>query len=66
MMTSYEFSDLLRLAIAGNSTAKEKIINMYMPLIIKQSTINGKIDEDLEQYIMLKIISNISKFNIEN
>lgn len=51
-------------AVAGNHDAFEKIIDLYAPLIEHHCYINGKYDEDLHQYILMRIALKISKFNI--
>ena len=60
--------DLFRItlqgAVAGNHDAFEKIIDLYAPLIEHHCYINGKYDEDLHQYILMRIALKISKFNI--
>ena len=38
------------------------LIELYMPLINKYSKLDGKINEDLKQVIILKIITNLNKF----
>ncbi len=55
---------MLKKALSGNQEELEKIILLYMPLINKYSYINGKIDEDLRQYIILRILNTIKKFKI--
>lgn len=37
-------------------------MHLYEPLIRKHSMIDGELDEDLRQYIMIHIPLNISKF----
>lgn len=59
-----EFSIILTKAIAGEHEALEKILLMYMPMIDRQCTIDGKLDEDMRQYILMRIALNISKFQI--
>lgn len=63
-MESRKFSDLLKAAVGGNNEAMVEILPRYMPLINKQSVINGSLDEDLRQYILLRIIEQTSKFNL--
>lgn len=63
-MTSIEFNLLLEAAVAGNHDALEDILRLYMPLIDRNSVINGVLDEDCKQYIMMHIALNISKFII--
>lgn len=64
-MTSTEFKDLLTKAVGGDKEAVGKILIMYEALINNNSIVNGKFDEDLKQYISLRIIKNISKFEID-
>lgn len=58
------FKDLVIEAQKGNNEAMIEIIEMYMQVVNKHSYIDGEIDEDLRQEIILKIITNIKKFNI--
>ena len=63
-MRPEEFRLTLQAAIAGSHEALEKLFELYTPLIDKHSRVNGQIDEDLRQYIMIHIALNISKFAI--
>ena len=63
-MSSDEFRQTLERAVAGNHEALERILEMYMPLIDHNSIINGQLDEDCRQYILIHIALNISKFII--
>ena len=63
-MKAQEFRELLCRAVAGDHEAVEEILLMYMPLIDRCSILNGKLDEDLKQYILLHVAVNISKFII--
>lgn len=63
-MKPEEFKNILEEAILGNSAAIERILEIYKPLINGSSYIKGKLDEDLQQYILMHIIKNISKFKI--
>lgn len=58
------FRITLQGAVAGNHDDFEKIIDLYAPLIEHHCYINGKYDEDLHQYILMRIALKISKFNI--
>ena len=58
------FCSTLERAIAGDQDALEEIFKMYDPMIRRYSMLNGKEDEDLRQYIMIRIVLNISKFRI--
>lgn len=61
-MISEEFKSLLKKAVDGDNDAIMQIIELYEPLINNNSIINGKFDEDLKQYILLRLIKNIRKF----
>jgi len=61
-MSSKEFRQILESAVAGSHEALEKILNLYMPLINHNSVINGVLDEDCKQYILIHIALNIGKF----
>ena len=58
------FRRILKEATLGSHEALEHIFELYDPLISKHSRWNGKIDEDLKQYILIHIALNISKFDI--
>ena len=58
------FKELIIEAQKGNNEAMTEIIEMYMQVVIKNSYIDGRIDEDLRQEILLKIITNIGKFKV--
>lgn len=64
MMNKNDFHMILQSAIAGSHKDLESILVMYEPLIAKYSYIDGKYDEDLYQYILIRIALNISKFSI--
>lgn len=63
-MNPEEFRRILEDAVLGSHKALEKIFELYDPLINKYSWIDGKLDEDLKQYILIHIALNISKFDI--
>lgn len=63
-MTKEDFRLILQAAVSGSHEALENILELYAPLINKHSLVDGKIDEDLRQYILIHIALNISKFNI--
>ena len=60
----HEFAELIRLAIAGDRHALDEVIRSYMPLFNKKSRRDGKIDEDLRQYIMLCVVVKLPGFRI--
>ena len=55
------FKELIIEEQKGNNEAMTEIIEMYMQVVNKHSYIDGRIDEDLRQEILLKIIMNIEK-----
>lgn len=60
--------ELLISAKNGDNNAKEKIIDMYYPLIIKEAKnifIKGKSFEDLIQIGILHLLNAINKFDID-
>lgn len=61
-MNREEFRLTLLEAVSGSHEALEKILELYAPLIDKHSFVNGRLDEDLRQYILIHIALNISKF----
>jgi hypothetical protein len=63
-MKPEKFREILKAATAGSYEALERIFELYRPLIDKHSRVNGKLDEDLRQEILIHIALNISKFTI--
>lgn len=61
-MSSKEFELTLTQAVNGDNEAVMRIIELYEPLINNTSIIDGKFDEDLKQFILLRIVRKISKF----
>ena len=62
-MESRPFSKVLRDAVSGDPDSVEAILSRYMPLFNKQSMDGGGIDEDLRQYIIMRVIMQIPKFD---
>ena len=63
-MNKTPFHQILHGAVSGDHKSLEEIFEMYSPLIEHNSLIDGKLDEDLRQYILIHIALNISKFNM--
>ena len=61
-MNKGEFRSILTGAVSGNYEDLEKILELYKPLIEKNSYINGTLDEDLKQHLMIHIALQIGKF----
>lgn len=57
------FENLLMRARQGDKDALERLLLKYQALINKNSYINGVIDEDLQQYIYLRILISIKNFS---
>ncbi len=58
-MTNEKFREMLIKAQSGDNEAMTDILEMYMPLINKHSYVNGRLDEDLRQNIILEILKSI-------
>ena len=63
-MESEEFKTILSKAILGDKESAEVLLKFYEPMITRFSYINGKVDQDLKQYLMLHIVNNIAKFDL--
>lgn len=63
-MTDKNFYQTLLQATSGNVDAIGDILELYLPLINQYSYIEGKLDEDLKQQILLRIFENIQNFKI--
>lgn len=63
-MSKEEFHNVLTGAVMGCHEDVEQILELYMPLIDKHSYVNGRLDEDLKQYLMIHIALQIGKFPI--
>lgn len=58
------FKELLKQAKIGNDPAIAEIMNMYRPLLIKNSIINGSYDEDLFQELSITLLKCIRQFRV--
>lgn len=56
------FKELLICAKDGDMSAKEAILELYRPLLIKESVIDGTFDEDLYQELCITLLNCIRKF----
>ncbi len=63
-MTEQEFKGMIHRAKNGDFNALEKILRLYEPMINKHSYILGKMDEDLKQYILLRVVTDIKRFKL--
>lgn len=60
-----EFEELLFQAKMEDKQAVEKIVEMYRPLLIRNSLVNGIFDEDLFQELTVEILKCIKYFRNE-
>ena len=58
------FLELLICAKAGDNEAAERILTMYQPILVKESVLDGALDEDLYQELCLQLFLCIRKFRI--
>lgn len=58
------FKELLTRAQSGDKQAEQDILEMYKPLLVKESILNGIFDEDMYQELCLTLIYCIRKFHI--
>lgn len=58
------FKELLVQAKNGKEAAVVFILEMYNPLLIKNSIINGRFDEDLYQELCMTLLACIHSFRV--
>ena len=58
------FKELLVQAKKGREAAIVSILEMYKPLLIKKSIINGRFDEDLYQELSMTLLACIHSFRV--
>ena len=63
-MDSRDFEMMLRGAVKGRKEDLEKVIELYGPLIDRYSYVDGRLDEDLRQYLMMRIVQQIGHFSL--
>lgn len=56
------FDQLLQDAKNGSNSAVTKILQIYRPLLIKNSIVRGQFDEDLYQELCLILLKCIKQF----
>ena len=56
------FVTLLLLAQDGDEQVKEKILQLYRPLLFREAKINGIFDEDLYQELCVTLLQCICRF----
>ena len=58
------FKELLLRAQAEDQQAKEKLLSLYQPLLMKESVINGVFDEDVYQELCITLLICIQRIQI--
>ena len=58
------FQELIIRAKRGENSAIEELLEMYRPLLTKESIVEGVLDEDLYQELCYRFIQCIDKFKI--
>lgn len=58
------FKELLLRAKAHEAKAMEAILELYTPLLLKESISDGVFDEDLYQELCLLLVKCVHKFKI--
>ena len=56
------FKELLLRAQADDQQAKEKLLSLYQPLLMKEAVINGVFDEDVYQELCITLLTCIKRF----
>ena len=57
------FKELLVQARAGDQSAVENLLIMYQPLLLKESIVDGVLDEDHYQELCITFLQCIRKFS---
>lgn len=61
-----EFEEILyRAKQVGDKLAKQQIIEIYQPMLIRNSLVNGRFDEDLYQELIIETMRCIQYFRKE-
>ena len=58
------FKELLLRAQADDQQAKEKLLSLYQPLLMKESVINGIFDEDVYQELCITLLTCSQRIQI--
>lgn len=58
------FNEILLRAKACNEDAIHTILEMYKPLLLKESIVNDMFDEDLYQELCITLLNCIRRFEI--
>lgn len=57
------FEEVLFRTKMGDHVATEQIVEMFRPLLIKNSLINGRFDEDLYQELRIEVLKCIRTYH---
>lgn len=60
-----EFKELLLRAQANDQRAKETLLSLYQPLLMKESIVSGVFDENLYQELCVTLLNCIQHFRIQ-
>lgn len=66
MMSDTEFKNLLEAAQKGDTKSLQSLIDMFMPTLYKNSYIDGMLNWDCLQELILKFIKNIYHFKFNS
>ena len=58
------FKELIIRAQRGENSAIEELLEMYRPLLTKESIVEGVFDEDLYQELCYRFVQCIEKFEM--
>ena len=58
------FKELIIKAKRGENEAQERLLEMYKPLLSKESIVDGIFDEDLYQELCFRFVQCIDKFEL--
>ena len=58
------FKELLLRAQSDDQQAKEKLLSLYQPLLMKEAVINGVFDEDVYQELCITLLTCIKRFKV--
>ncbi len=58
------FKELLLRAQADDQQAKEKLLSLSQPLLMKEAVINGVFDEDVYQELCITLLTCIKRFKV--
>lgn len=59
-----DFKELLIRAQGGDQQAKEEILSLYQPLLLKESMVHSFFDEDVYQELCVTLLTCIQRFRI--